>query len=256
MAARWGRPDLATNALNVLSDLSIRPEERHLVPMLEAYVTAGQVPEAVKVISAIRAAGMTPTKLAAEPIVSALSDAELIDQAFYALQDMRESGQSIDVVALNAVIEASVRLGDLRRVRATQSAAVELGVEPNIDTYNIVLYGCVKSEHRALGDTVYTEMAAHHISPDTTTYRLMILLCLTQSTYEDAFYYLEEMKARDITPPHSVYQALLRKCVTAEDRRWVVIREEMESLGYKPREDIYRRLAHPETSIGQHGNET
>ena len=248
VAARWGRPDLATKALDVLPDLLIRPQETHLVPLLEAYVTAGQVPEAVKVISSIRAAGMIPTALAAEPIVFALSSADLIDQAFYALQDMRESGQSIDVVALNAVIEASVRLGDLQRVRATQGAAVELGVTPNIDTFNIVLSGCVKAEHRALGDTVFAEMNEHSISPDMTTYRRMIMLCLTQSTYEDAFYYLEKMKADDIKPPHTVYQALLRKCITAEDKRWMAVREEMESLGYKMQQDISRRIAYPETS--------
>ena len=74
------------------------------------------------------------------------------------------------------------------------------------------------------------------------------MLCLTQSTYEDAFYYLEKMKADDIKPPHTVYQALLRKCITAEDKRWMAVREEMESLGYKMQQDISRRIAYPETS--------
>ena len=187
VAARWGRPDLATKALEVLPALAVRPQEQHLVPLLEAYVTAGQLPQAITVISAIRAAGMIPSIVTAEPIISALNTVELIDEAFYALEDMRKAGNAVDVTAVNAVIEASVRLGDLQRVRATQAAAGELGVSPNLETFNIVLSGCIEARHRPLGDTVLVEMAALSIVPDSSTYCGLIRLCLTQTKYEDTW---------------------------------------------------------------------
>ncbi len=249
VAARWGKPDLATKALAVLPDLAIRPQELHLVPLLEAYVTAGQLPESFKVLSSIRQAGMTPSMITAEPIVSALATVDLIDQAFYALEDMHQSGHHVDIVALNAIIEASVRRGDLQRVRATQAAAAELGLSPDRETFNVVLQGCVQARHRPLGDTILSEMSALSITPDVTTYRQMIMLCLTQPSYEDAFHYLERMKADGIKPPYGVYQALMRRCVYVQDKRWRLIKDEMESLGYRLDRETQLELSNPQRSL-------
>jgi hypothetical protein len=49
VAARWGRPDLATQALAKLSELNVQAQEYHLVALLESYVVAGRVPEALRV---------------------------------------------------------------------------------------------------------------------------------------------------------------------------------------------------------------
>lgn len=233
VAGRWGRPRLATKALDVLPNLSIRAQEHHLVPLLEAYVNAGQVPDALQVLSSMREAGIVPTLTTAEPIVARLSDATVIDQAFYALEDMRKSGIKVDITALNAVIEASVRIRDPQRMRATHLAAADLGVEPNIETYNLLLKGCIHGGHRQLGDTVWSEMAAASISPDMATFQHMIALCLEQPVYEDAFYYLEKMKSDGMRPPYIVYQNLLKRCIADDDRRWKLVVDELESLGYK-----------------------
>ena len=248
VAARWGRPDMATKALDLLPSLAIRPQEFHLVPLLEAYVNAGQVPAAIQVISSIRAAGMTPTMVTAEPIISALRHVDTIDQAFYALEDMRKIGDPVDIVAFNAVILASGRLGDLKRVRATQAAAKDLGLSSTIDTFNIVLSSRVTATHRALGDTILSEMSALSILPDHTTYERMILLSLTQVVYEDAFYYLEKMKADGFKPPACIYSSLIRKCVEVEDKRWRLVKEEMELLGYRVDGDLQRYINNPRRS--------
>ncbi|WRT68013.1 uncharacterized protein IL334_004988 [Kwoniella shivajii] len=235
-AGRWGRPDFAST---ILESLRIPPQEQHLAPLLEAFCNAGQVPDAFRVLSSIRDAGLTPTMATVQPLVSVLTNAEVIDQAFYALEDMHKAGESVDITALNALIDASARLGDLQRARATQTAATDLGLTPNIDTFNLVLSCCAVTKHRALGDTILNELVSLSISPSATTYEHMINLCLTQSKYEDAFYYLEKSKSDNFKPSYALYNSLVRKCISLNDSRWRLVVEELKTVGYRVDNELH-----------------
>ena len=240
VAGRWGKPELGHKALKILAERSIPVSIYHLTAILEAYVNDGQVPNALRIVNQMRSLGMTPTMTTVELITSVLRSADIIDQAFYGIEDMRKNGEDVDVVALNAVIRASVRIGDLRRVRATQVAAADLGIQPNVDTFNLVIEGCIATGHRALGDTIWTDMASANITPNEKSYHNMILLCLLPQTYEDAFFYLEKMKAQELKPSARIYNAIMRKCLLASDERWKLVEEEMRLLGYECELEILR----------------
>ena len=232
VAARWGEPDLALNVLSVLAETA-EAQEHHMTALLEAYVSAGRVPEAIKVIATMRENGLSPTISTIEPIAAVLSTPEIIDQALYGIEDIHAAKEPVDIAAVNAVILASSRLGDLRRARATQAMIGQIGLIPNVDTFNLVLQGCIKASHRPLGDNIMAEMEAAGVKPDQTTYESMVELCLVPDEYEDAFFFLEKMKEEGYKPSLSVYQALLRKCATAQDKRWRLVQDEMFALGYK-----------------------
>ena len=233
VAARTGKPELVTRVLDVLPVLSVQPEEYHLVALMEAYVNAGQVPQALQVLSMIRSVGLTPTRHTAQPILGVLNTPELVDQAFFAMEDMKSQGQTIDITAFNVLIEASSRLEDVQRVRATQLAASDLEVVPNIDTFNSALAVCIPSSHRALGDTILKEMKDAGVSPNGLTYHNMILICLTQLKYDDAFFYLETSKSEGFKPLADAYRQIAIRCEKAKDPRSKMVIDEMESLGYK-----------------------
>lgn len=245
VAGRWGRSDMAVQALEMLARNSIQANEHHLNPLLEAYVNAGNIPAALKALSSMRSIGFELHANTLKPLVRRLNTPELIDSAFFTLEDMYKAGELVDIAALNALIEASVNIRDLPRVRSTQMAAPSLGLTPNIDTFNIVLLGCVTMSHRELGDTILSEMADAGIAPSRTTYERIITLALQPPNYEDAFYYLERMKADGHKPGYNIYRALIRKCALANDRRWTMVREELESLGYKLDDLLQRDLRDP-----------
>ena len=233
VAASWGRPDLASKALALLSNIDAPVQEKHLVALLESYVTAGQVPEALRVVASIRSTGLHPTLAAVESIVGVLSTPEIVDQAFYGLEDMHKAGEVVDVVALNALILASARIKDLRRVRATQASLSSFGLRPDIDTFNSVLEGCINAEHSTLGETVLSEMSNAGVTPDRITYEKLIKLCLIPADYEQAFFYLEKMKSEELRPSAAAYRSILVKCLVSNDRRWELVRQEMNVLGYR-----------------------
>lgn len=232
VAGRWGRTDLATAALGQLPAIKVRPQEHHFAPLLEAMCNEGRVPEALRLVGKMRAAGVAPVLRTVQPLVKVLTSADVIDQAFYELEDMAAAGEAVDVSALNALIAASAAVGDLQRARATQLAAAQLGVTPDNDTFNLVLRACEPAAHRALGDTVLGELTAAGLQPDKHTYTALVMLCLTQVPFEDAFFYLEKMKASGFTPPRAVYIELAFKCVRANDKRWRLVVEEAQTLGY------------------------
>ncbi|TXT15987.1 hypothetical protein VHUM_00490 [Vanrija humicola] len=253
VAGRWGRTGLASQALDLLPSLKIQPQEHHMAPLLEAFCNEGRVPDALKVVSSLRASGINPILTTVRPIVKVLSNTELVDQAFYALEDMHKEGEVVDVAALNAVIEASSRLRDLQRARATQLAAADLGVTPTLETFNIVLEACSHGSHRHLADTLLKEIAEAGLQPNQATYEAMVGVCLSQAEYEDAFHYLEKMKAEGFKPSVGVYSRLGFKCARNNDSRWKLVAEEMGQLGYRPR-DFGAEAESQQRGKGQAGN--
>ena len=243
VAARAGKPEMVSRVLEQLPVLGLEPKEHHLVALLEAYVNSGRVPQALRVLSTIRSVGLEPTPSTAEPILAVLTSPQIVDQAFWALEDLKGQGEAVDITALNAIIEASARLGDLERVRANQMAAADLDVQLDINSYNSGLKACENARHRQLGDTMMKEMADARISPNGTSYQHMILLCLTDKDYDDAFYFLEQSKSEGYKPPAQVYQRLALRCEASRDPRGSLVVEEMQSLGYtlEPRQPRDRR---------------
>jgi pentatricopeptide repeat protein len=232
VAARWGKPTLATRALAALSDIGVSKKEHHLTPLIEAFCRDGRVPDAIEAVGLIRESGITPSLMTVRPIVDVLRTAEIIDQAFYCLEDRAKEGKAVDVAVFNALIQASAKTGDLQRARATQLAAPELGVTPDVETFNMVLTACAATKHKDLAQTVLSEMEKAGYAPTASTYEAMIRLALSQPEYEDAFYYLEKMKADGIKPSRMIYKQIGMKCVSNNDKRYSLVADEMESIGY------------------------
>lgn len=232
VAARWGKPSLATRALAALSDIGVTKKEHHLTPLIEAFCRDGRVPDAIEAVSLIRDGGITPSVMTVRPIVDVLRTAEIIDQAFYCLEDRAKDGKTVDVAVFNALILASANAGDLQRARATQLAAPELNVTPNAETFNMVLAACAAAKHKELAQGVLGEMEAAGFAATAATYESMIRLALSQHDYEDAFYYLEKMKADGIKPARDIYKQIGMKCAANDDKRHSLVADEMDAIGY------------------------
>ncbi|PIL35851.1 hypothetical protein GSI_01511 [Ganoderma sinense ZZ0214-1] len=233
-AARHGLSALGLEVIKQLKAMNVVWSEHHFAPVVEAMCHRQELREALILLDFMRENHMKPTLDTARPILEYISkDTNTIDDAWGKLEELREEGQTVDVVALNVVIQAAVALRDLQRAVGTYKAAAQVGVKPDIDTYNLLLEGCISARHRQLGDRLLGEMKDAGIKPDVMTYQRMVLLCLTQTTYEDAFFYLEEMKTLRMVPPLVVYEAIVRKLVSVGDTRYKIALEELKECGYQ-----------------------
>jgi pentatricopeptide repeat protein len=232
-AGRHGLPELAMDVLRVLKTIDVELREYHFAPLIEAFCRTNRVKEALSTLTLMRQDNIEPNADTAHFIFESIRvNTDAIDAAWDALESLHAEGQTIDITAINVVIQASVALGDLRRAFGTYQMCTELGVMPTLDTYHFLLSGCIVARNRELGDRLVTELKQAKIKPDARTYERLIVLCLSGETYEDAFFYLEEMKAEKLVPPVSVYEAIIQRCVLEKDERYGLAVRELEECGY------------------------
>lgn len=234
-AALAGDPALATSALKMLADRKGELPTSSYEAMLEAYATAGDVTNALRVLCIMGKAGgestiKTPSSATTRPLFKLLRDGgpEGIQDAWKALKPLQEEGKEIPVAAVNVILEAAASSGEIRLAmrlykelvnsqstkpdsstaeRTThfntlrKTSRKSIRVRPDTTTINVLLQGCTKI-HSSLSPKrtamyLASEMARQDIRPDELTYDRLILVCLDerQQDYEDAFRYLEEMMA-------------------------------------------------------------
>ncbi|TIB30572.1 hypothetical protein E3P86_03475 [Wallemia ichthyophaga] len=233
--ARTSNPQLSTLVIASLRNQFIPLQEHHLAPVIEAHAKADNIKEPFILLGVMRQNKIAPQLETAQPILDVISKSvDSVDDAYYMLQDLQKEGEAIDISALNVIISASIKLGDIHRALSTFQEVDTFNLKPSTETYNILLSGCIDTSNRSLGDKLLTLMKKQGIQPDKRTFERLIVLCLTQSTYEDAFYYLEEMKSAGYIPPQSVYETLIRRCKSLGDSRYKVALEELRECQYKP----------------------
>ncbi|KAF9529331.1 hypothetical protein CPB83DRAFT_853083 [Crepidotus variabilis] len=248
-AARYGLPDLATDALRVLKLTGVTWQELHFAALIEAFCRNEQLKEAFVTLDIMRTNGVEPSETTANSILDYVKrDANTLDTAWAVLDTIHSSGSGVGVDAVKVVIKAAIAIGDLQRAIGIYKALPDYSLSPDISIFDTLLEGCVIAQHRQLGDLLLEDIKQAGLKPDIHTFEQMIRLCLTQDVYEDAFYYLEEMKSAQISPPQSVYEAMAEKCKNAQDSRLGMVLEEMKELGYeaasnlKPRRTKRRKL--------------
>ena len=228
-------PALASEVLSLLTEHNVYLGEHHFSPLIEALCHRALIKDAFLAIMRMDAVGITPTMETTYPIFKyVIEDAERLETTCNHLEDLQQEVKTpFHVAAFNCLIQASISLGDLQRAIGLYNSLPEFKVKPNVDTYNLLLGGCIATTHRELGDKLLLEMKDAHVLPDARTYERLIVLCLTQTNYEDAFFYLEEMKEQKMVPGLNIYESLVRKCVAMGDTRYKLAVEELKECGYK-----------------------
>ena len=236
--ARRGLPILATDVMNYLARQKSPAKGYHYASLIQSYCRAGDVRTAFKILAIMRAEGVPPTNMTASSIVDAISTSlDLIDRAFFTLQDIKADGGTVDVSAFNAVLDACIIRKDLSRAIATYEDYESLGVTPDIDTLNTLLTGCVGNYNKDLALVlVDTFSKSHSIVPDLTTYHNLMAVCILQQNYEDVFKFLEQCKSAGHQPPASIYSTIYNRLKNEGDSRSEVAKAEASGWGYRIRD--------------------
>ena len=192
----------------------------------------------------MRKQGINPTSETVRPFTEFLQqDIDRIDGVWKVLDQWRREGNTVDPLICNAIIHASVVLDDLQRAVGAYKSFSDYDCKPNVETFNVLLSGCVAAKHRELGDELLLDLKQAAVKPNAKTYEHIILLCLTQTGYDDAFFYLEEMKTQTFVPSAKVYAEIIQACVAARDSRYSIALAEMHRCGYVLSQDLRRFLS-------------
>ncbi|EJD52754.1 hypothetical protein AURDEDRAFT_98234 [Auricularia subglabra TFB-10046 SS5] len=233
-AARHGLPQLAGDVIAQLFSAGVKPEEHHFAALVEAFAASGTLLEALAALSWMRSHKVPPTAHTAAPILERISaDIDKTDDAFNLLYDLHADGRVVDIVAMNCVVEAAAKQGDLGRAVGIYKSAGDWDLAPDTSTFNILLDGCRAHGQVELPERILAEMQERGVRPDARTFETLIRIALIPDQYEDAFFYLSEMEKAKMVPAQEVYEAVVRKCVVHHDSRYTLAVQEMKQHGYE-----------------------
>lgn len=156
-----------------------------------------------------------------------------LEKAFDLLRDLHHQGTAIDISVFNAALLASVESDHFHRALVEfKSMSDSLHLQPTIDTFNILLKGCIEARHLFLGKQLMVEMQNQDVTPDQTSYERIIQLCLActddDGSLGEAFGYLETLKKYGVLPSIDVYRAFLLRLGNEGDARRSAVRAEVE----------------------------
>lgn len=249
-----------------------------LGPLAEAVTTASVETSRIKSLLSRTPDEASQSQLLAElrAAESALSDAQTqlseetakrikdVDSAFFILNDFHERNDKehdgVDVSALNAVLEACIRLKDIEKGLGCYSSCASLGVRPTLQTFNILFAGCAQMDDpvqaKEFAGFLAGEMNEMGLAPDVTSFEELLKIELGQADFDTAFVYLEQMKPllerQGLMVRPVIYELLARRLEENGDRlRWKMVVDEMRECGYNDYVEVLMagKMGEPEEAV-------
>jgi len=244
-AARYGSVYLANEAWNLLEKRSNpnggnhKFSESSYANRLAAFARASDLPSAFQVLSQMQQNGTPPTTTTAnaiEEVLLANNDIADVDSAYFVLKDLHdEQHATIHVEALNIILRACVKLGDLSRALGLYRDCSSLSIDPTTNTFNILFEGCNSTTFPPAVEIAMflaEEMKEMGIKAEVSTFEELLKCNLYQDNYDSAFMYLESLKASFGKPRGVVYEWMATRLFEMSDPRLEILLEDMEQIGY------------------------
>lgn len=244
LAARYADPNMATDALRLLTERKTALSSYHYEALLEAYLASGDMRTAFRILVIMAKAGIEPKTHTTRPIFAELTKhASKTDHAWLILKDMNDAGHTVPIAAANVVLEA-VMVHKKLRTSLDMYKELHTMCKPNTETFNTLLkrrnidFRSRQEDRQEASNTakresmfLAAEMLALGIKPDRLTYDRLVLVCAQNDDYEDAFSYWKEMKDVGRTSTgtewelrNGTFRALIQRCAQAGDERtWGLI---------------------------------
>jgi len=190
---------------------------------IHALAAAGQIEDAFKAVAALEAAYRDRPELAAplpelNVLVEVISRSkEEVDRAFFMLDHLREAGGTVTPGMLNCVLAGCAQLRDTARLWETYEYFASAALTPNVNTFNVMMYGLGRCGQ--LNDAARTmdEMARAGVVPNVQSHELAVQNRLRARDLLGALAALDDMIAAGLEPPNLLTLSLLQWCDRAGD---------------------------------------
>ncbi len=200
-ASRHGDADLATDVFRLLASRGTVLELQHYEALSEAYLVRDDIETALTVHCIAEKAGIKLEDASASPVVKWVGkNAERLRQAREAVQELHDQGRAIPVPTVNSLLHASIYRGMNAVVELYNTFHELCPSGPNVETFNLLILGCIWSSRLRLGLHWQSEMQAMKIEPNAETYSRLIQLVCRHGDYADGFNFLDQMKERQLQP--------------------------------------------------------
>lgn len=233
-ATRRSDLPLAEKILERIKSTGVTLQEQHYAPLIEIHATQKNISDALAVFRLMLENNIEPSSGSSEPLSRVLgASITSLDETFTLVEGLRDKGEAVHLVILNALVGAAKKHKDLHRGVAMYRAFPSFGAKPDAVTLNHLLYLCNGDKNEQLAIELWDDFIQAGVEPGERAYRRMIQVSLHQKNYEASFHWLEEMKSKNMGVHKKVYDAFLMRLAYARDQRLDTMMEEMQQKGYE-----------------------
>jgi len=185
-----------------------------MVGLVFALLQTGREMEAFKLANQIVSQGGSLPRTAIRMVAESLGrKAALVDEAYFAVENLRKGGTEIPVISINIIIEACARLGDLDRAFATFAEMPNLSLKPDTQTYNHLLLTCVNAREVNSARRLLNLMQDESVALDADSYTHRCSVSVMTRDDEGAMTAYRECKDAKLVPPSKMYTTLVNMLV-------------------------------------------
>ncbi|KAK4439323.1 Pentatricopeptide repeat-containing protein, mitochondrial [Sesamum alatum] len=168
----------------------------------------------------------------------------LVDDAVKLFDEMPDMGIERNVKTLNSLLTSCILAGEYGEMKRVYSEFPgKYGLEPNLDTYNIVLQGLCKSGSANEAHSILAEMERKRIKPNVTTFATAIGGFYEEGNYVDVGKMMQLMKKYGIEPGMSIYNVRIQSlCKLKRSAEAKALFDALLSRGMKPNWATYGHL--------------
>ncbi|KAK3353039.1 hypothetical protein B0T25DRAFT_543447 [Lasiosphaeria hispida] len=225
-AARKGDPDLANQAIQVLSARGVKLGIHHYEALVETYTRCEDLQNALQVLCIMASTGIQPEAASTRSLFALLKRSrDLTDSCLNLLTELAKN-EVVPTASVNVVIEALCAHDDLPKALSIYYGIDALCIAgPNTRTFEILLAAATTNHDAAL---IFSEAKLLSIKPSETMYESMVRCCATDGSLKEAFAHMSMIDRAATSPWLSkrTLTALIERSFREQDpQAWDLIDE-------------------------------
>lgn len=154
------------------------PDSRIYTTLMKGYMTNGRVADTARMLEAMRRqddSNSHPDEVTYTTVVSAFVKAGLMDRARQVLAEMARMGVPANRITYNVLLKGYCKQLQIDRAEdLLREMAEDVGIEPDVVSYNIIIDGCILIDDSAGALSFFNEMRTKGIAPTKISYTTLM----------------------------------------------------------------------------------
>ncbi|KAJ3318459.1 hypothetical protein HDU76_000823 [Blyttiomyces sp. JEL0837] len=198
------------------------------------------------------ATGSQPDLIAINHLMDAYARTGDLQGTARTFKQIWSTNQTPDIFSYSILIKACVAANDLKAAFRVYESMKRRNVQPNLPIFTTLIKGCLKDHDLARAWKTFDYMRGEICEPDSVAFSLMIHACAIGKEAERALDLFKEMAERGLHVTEVTYTSLIQACGSRPDyyaEAWVLFRQ-MLAEGFKPTLRTYQVLLRSAANVG------
>lgn len=181
--------------------------------LIKAFGMSGNVEKAIEIFNKMEANGMRPSEITYGCIINTCIKLNRVEIAFQYFKDLAERNYPMNVILCTTLIKAYSKVNDLpKALEIYEKMKSDLKTQPNKITFNSIIDACIRLNNLKKAELIFSEMSEFKVSPDPITYSTMIKGFLKYKHPFKAISIIDSMIITKIYPDEMMLNSVLDCC--------------------------------------------